>query len=185
MAVHKCCTFRLKRKNILSPTPDACCALLALRTIQLMTGEPRPPVQRAPVTWREWGLWPQSPLRIILVRIVNLTQGMPVPINSIYCSHTLKRWYTSNLAVNRISTAYKYIICIVSRVRQNETQPLTQIALPRITDISPLSYRTQNWNPITPPRGHILMYFSEQFSSVVFVQCAILYYIMTSNIKTV
>ena len=22
-----------------------------------MTGEPRPPVQRAPVTWREWGLW--------------------------------------------------------------------------------------------------------------------------------
>ena len=57
MAVHKCCTFRLKRKNLLSPTPDACCALLALRSIQLMTGEPRPPVQRAPVTWREWGLW--------------------------------------------------------------------------------------------------------------------------------
>ena len=22
-----------------------------------MTGEPRHPVQRAPVTWREWGLW--------------------------------------------------------------------------------------------------------------------------------
>ena len=57
MAVHKCCTFRLKRKNLLSPTPDACCALLALRSIQLMTGEPRPPVQRAPVTLREWGLW--------------------------------------------------------------------------------------------------------------------------------
>ena len=57
MAVHKCCTFRLKRKNLLSPTSDACCALLALRSIQLMTGEPRPPVQRAPVTWREWGLW--------------------------------------------------------------------------------------------------------------------------------
>ena len=56
MAVHKCCTFRLKRKNLLSPTPDACCALSALRSIQLMTGEPRPPVQRAPVTWREWGL---------------------------------------------------------------------------------------------------------------------------------
>ena len=35
MAVHKCCTFRLKRKNLLSPTPDACCALLALRSIQL------------------------------------------------------------------------------------------------------------------------------------------------------
>ena len=51
-----CCIFRLKRKNLLSPTPDACCALLALRSIQLMTGEPRPPVQRAPVTWREWGL---------------------------------------------------------------------------------------------------------------------------------
>ena len=32
-------------------------ALLALRSIQLMTGELRPPVQRAPVTWREWGLW--------------------------------------------------------------------------------------------------------------------------------
>ena len=47
----------LKRKNLLSPTPDACCALLALRSIQLMTGKPRPPVQRAPVTWREWGLW--------------------------------------------------------------------------------------------------------------------------------
>ena len=58
MAVRKCCTFRLKRKNLLSPTPDACCALLALRSIQFMTGEPRPPVQRAPVTWREWGLWP-------------------------------------------------------------------------------------------------------------------------------
>ena len=57
MIVHKCCTFRLKRKNLLSPTPDACCALLTLRSIQLMTGEPRPPVQRAPVTWREWGLW--------------------------------------------------------------------------------------------------------------------------------
>ena len=42
MAVHKCCTFRLKRKNLLSPTPDACCPLLALRIIQLMTGEPRP-----------------------------------------------------------------------------------------------------------------------------------------------
>ena len=42
MAVHKCCTFRLKRKNLLSPTPDARCALLALRSIQLMTGEPRP-----------------------------------------------------------------------------------------------------------------------------------------------
>ena len=39
MAVHKCCTFRLKRKNLLSPTPDARCALLALRSIQLMTGE--------------------------------------------------------------------------------------------------------------------------------------------------
>ena len=42
MAVHKCCTFRLKRKNLLSPTPDACCPLLALRIIQLMTGGPRP-----------------------------------------------------------------------------------------------------------------------------------------------
>ena len=50
------CAFRLKRKNLLSPTPDACCPLLALGSIQLMTGEPRPPVQRAPVTWREWGL---------------------------------------------------------------------------------------------------------------------------------
>ena len=56
MAVHKCCTFRLKRKNLLSPTPDACCALLALRSIQLMTGEP--PVTRSsylarvgPVPW--------------------------------------------------------------------------------------------------------------------------------------
>ena len=39
MVVHKCCTFRLKRKNLLSPTPDACCALLALRSIQVMTGE--------------------------------------------------------------------------------------------------------------------------------------------------
>ena len=40
-AVHKCCTFRLKRKNLLSHTPDACCPLLAMRSIQLMTGEPR------------------------------------------------------------------------------------------------------------------------------------------------
>ena len=42
MAVHKCYVFRLKRKNLLSPTPDACCALLALGGIQHMTGEPRP-----------------------------------------------------------------------------------------------------------------------------------------------
>ena len=42
MAVHKYCNFRLKRKNILSPTPDVCSPLLALRSIQLMTGEPRP-----------------------------------------------------------------------------------------------------------------------------------------------
>ena len=56
MAVHKWQAFRLKRINLLSPTPDVCCPLLALGSIQLMTGEP-PPVQRAPVTWREWGLW--------------------------------------------------------------------------------------------------------------------------------
>ena len=42
MAVHKCYAFRLKRKNLLSPTPDAYCPLLALRSIQLMTGKPRP-----------------------------------------------------------------------------------------------------------------------------------------------
>ena len=42
MPVHKCCTFRWKRKNLLSPTPDSCCPLLALRSIQLMTGEPPP-----------------------------------------------------------------------------------------------------------------------------------------------
>ena len=42
IAVHKCCTFRLKQKNLWSPTPDACCPLLALRSTQLMTGEPRP-----------------------------------------------------------------------------------------------------------------------------------------------
>ena len=41
MAVHKCYAFRFKQKNLLSPTPDACCLLLALRSIQLMTGEPR------------------------------------------------------------------------------------------------------------------------------------------------
>ena len=43
---------------------DTCCALLAL-SIQLMTGEPRPPVQRAPVTWREWGLWFLFPGKVI------------------------------------------------------------------------------------------------------------------------
>ena len=61
MAVHKCCIFSLKTEKSFIAHPDACCALLALRSIQLMTGEPRPPVQRAPVTWREWGLcvWPQ------------------------------------------------------------------------------------------------------------------------------
>ena len=42
MAVHKFYTFPLKWKNLLSPTTDACCPLLALRSIQLMTGEPRP-----------------------------------------------------------------------------------------------------------------------------------------------
>ena len=42
MAGHKWYAFRLKRKNLLSPTPDACCPLLALRSIQLMTGESRP-----------------------------------------------------------------------------------------------------------------------------------------------
>ena len=70
LAVQKCCTFRLKRKNLLSPTLDACCALLALRNIQLMTGEPRPPVQRAPVTWREWGLWSCERLGLLYLYIV-------------------------------------------------------------------------------------------------------------------
>ena len=42
MTVHKWWTFRLKRQNLLSPTADACCPLLALRSSQLMTGEPRP-----------------------------------------------------------------------------------------------------------------------------------------------
>ena len=32
----------LKTEKSLSPTPDACCPLLALRSIQLMTGEPQP-----------------------------------------------------------------------------------------------------------------------------------------------
>ena len=35
-------SISLKKKNILSPTPHACCPLLALSSIQLMTGEPRP-----------------------------------------------------------------------------------------------------------------------------------------------
>ena len=55
MAVHKCCTFHLKGKIFYLP-PWRLCALLALMSIQPMTGEPRPPVQLAPVTWREWGL---------------------------------------------------------------------------------------------------------------------------------
>ena len=42
MAVDKFYAFRFKRKNLLSPTPDECCPLLALRSIQLMAGEPRP-----------------------------------------------------------------------------------------------------------------------------------------------
>ena len=42
MAAHNCCTFRLKRKKSFIAHPDACCPLLALRSIQLMTGEPRP-----------------------------------------------------------------------------------------------------------------------------------------------
>ena len=42
MDVDKCYVFRLKRKNLLSPTSDACCPLLALSSIQFMTGEPRP-----------------------------------------------------------------------------------------------------------------------------------------------
>ena len=42
MAVHKCCTFRFKTEKYLIAHPDACCALLALRSIQPMTGEPRP-----------------------------------------------------------------------------------------------------------------------------------------------
>ena len=42
MAVHKCYTFRLKQKNLLSPIPDVCSPLLVLRSIQLMTDEPRP-----------------------------------------------------------------------------------------------------------------------------------------------
>ena len=32
----------LKTEIFLSPTPDACCPFLALRSTQLMTGEPRP-----------------------------------------------------------------------------------------------------------------------------------------------
>ena len=52
-------SISLKTKKYFIAHPDVCCPLLALGSIQLMTGEPRPPVQRAPVTWREWGLWEQ------------------------------------------------------------------------------------------------------------------------------
>ena len=41
MAAHKYCTFRLKR-NFFIAHPDAYCPLLALRSIQLKAGEPRP-----------------------------------------------------------------------------------------------------------------------------------------------
>ena len=43
MPFHGCSqmvSISLKTKNILSPTPDACCPFLALRSIQLMAGEP-------------------------------------------------------------------------------------------------------------------------------------------------
>ena len=84
MAVRKCCTFRLKRKNLLSPTPDACCALLALRSIQLMTGEPRPPVQRAPVTWREWGLWSMAQWQIPYNEITMGVMALKSPASRLF-----------------------------------------------------------------------------------------------------
>ena len=39
MAVHKGYAFRLKRKNLLSPTPDACSPLLAL-SVFIGAGQP-------------------------------------------------------------------------------------------------------------------------------------------------
>ena len=66
MAVHKCCTFRLKRKNLLSPTLDACCLLLALRSIQLMTGELRPRCSALQLLG-ESGACEQTPPELVLI----------------------------------------------------------------------------------------------------------------------
>ena len=52
----------LKTEKSFIAHPWRLLCVVALRSIQLITGDPRPPVQRAPVTWREWGLWSaQSP----------------------------------------------------------------------------------------------------------------------------
>ena len=116
MAVHKCRTFRLKRKNLLSPIPDACCAMLALRSIQLMTGEPRPPVQRAPVTWREWGL-------------LGMTNTNPVIdheaaiINSSFSEWLLSVIVFTNLAIDiakDITTGICVVIAIIGTFIKNK-----------------------------------------------------------------
>ena len=67
----------LKTEKYFIAHPDACCALLALRSSQLMTGEPRP-VQRAPVTWREWGLcswWTVRGVWVLVSNSVNEQEG--------------------------------------------------------------------------------------------------------------
>ena len=58
MAVHKCCTFRLKRKNLLSPTPWCLLSVVGLEEYSAHDWRAATLVQGAPVTWRRWGLWP-------------------------------------------------------------------------------------------------------------------------------
>ena len=75
------------RKNcIVVDTTDLTHAKLVSLTSPCCSGEPRPPVQRAPVTWREWGLW--STPRTTFCSSNGLVLGKPIDRPNVKSTYT-------------------------------------------------------------------------------------------------
>ena len=91
MVVHKCYAFCLKRKNILSPTPDACCPLLAVRSIQLMTGEPRPWYSALQLLVESGDC--ELNFRLIIAKLVHAHEKMLCLSTAVH--YNTKWWYVS------------------------------------------------------------------------------------------
>ena len=60
MAVHKCHAFRLKREKFSIAHPWCLLSVVGLEENSAHDWWAATSVERAPVTWREWGLWPQQ-----------------------------------------------------------------------------------------------------------------------------
>ena len=111
------------RKNcIVVDTTDLTHAKLVSLTSPCCSGEPRPPVQRAPVTWREWGLW-WTP-RTTFCSSNGLVLGKPIDrlnVKSTYTTDTRRnnngiiaskrhRFSVINaLSLRRVSVGYSYL----------------------------------------------------------------------------